>query len=109
MFKPHFVSSLSYVKTSVLSVFSEFSPLVASALFVAVNVSLVFFWLESLEFDLAKLSVLVKSIIKPVGSMVKIFEQFVNGNLVSNIALSLKVNEVLVHMGFFNKAVDKLK
>ncbi|KAG9303443.1 hypothetical protein G9A89_013769 [Geosiphon pyriformis] len=109
MFKPHFVGSLSYAKTSVSSVFSMFPPLVAAALLVVVIDSLVFFWLTSLESDLAKLSVLVKSIVKSVGSMVKVFEQFVNGNLVSSSAFGLRVNKVLVHISIFSRAVSKLK
>ncbi|KAG9307632.1 hypothetical protein G9A89_023197 [Geosiphon pyriformis] len=86
-----------------------FSFLVASAPSVVVDNSLVSSWLVSLESDLAKLSVLVESIVKSIGSMVKIFEQFVNSDLVSSAALGLRVNEVLVHMGFFSKAVGKLK
>ncbi|KAG9299553.1 hypothetical protein G9A89_020724 [Geosiphon pyriformis] len=109
IFKSHFVSFLSYVKTSVPFVLSEFPPLVASTPLVAVENSLVFSWLASLESDLAKLFVLVEFIVKPVGSMVKVFEQFVNGNLVSSSALGLKVNEVLVHISTFSRAVGKLE
>ncbi|KAG9299593.1 hypothetical protein G9A89_020764 [Geosiphon pyriformis] len=98
MFKPYFVSFLSYAKTSVFSILFEFPFLMASAFSVAVKNSLVSSWLASLESNLAKLSVLVKSIVKPVGSMVKVFEQFVNGNLVSSSALGLRVNEVLVYI-----------
>ncbi|KAG9295510.1 hypothetical protein G9A89_013539 [Geosiphon pyriformis] len=109
IFKPHFVSSLSYAKASVPSVLFEFSLLVAFAPPVAVENFLVFSWLVFLEFDLAKLSVLVESIVKPVGSMVKVFKQFVNGNLVSSSALGLRINKVLVHISIFSRAVDKLE
>ncbi|KAG9293966.1 hypothetical protein G9A89_019304 [Geosiphon pyriformis] len=109
MFKPHFVGFLSYTKASVPPVLSEFSLLVVAAAPVAVVNSLVFSRLMSLKSDLAKLSVLVEFIVKPVGSMVKVFKQFVNGDLVSSSALGLKVNKVLVHMSIFSRAVDKLK
>ncbi|KAG9287765.1 hypothetical protein G9A89_017360 [Geosiphon pyriformis] len=105
MFKPHSVGFLSYAKASVPSVLSEFLFLVAFAPSVAVEDSLVFSQLASLESDLAKLFVLVESIVKLVGSMVKVFEQFVNGNLVSSSALGLRVNKVLVYMNTFSKAV----
>ncbi|KAG9296099.1 hypothetical protein G9A89_011952 [Geosiphon pyriformis] len=105
MFKPYFVGSLSYVKTSVPFVLSEFSSLVAAASLVAVVDSLVISWLTSLKSDLAKLSVLVESIVKPVGSMVKVFEQFVNGNLVLSSVLDFRVNKILVHMNIFMVAL----
>ncbi|KAG9304135.1 hypothetical protein G9A89_019697 [Geosiphon pyriformis] len=109
MFKSHFVGSLSYVKASIPLVISEFPLLVAAAPPVAVVDSLVFSQLASLEFDLAKLSVLVDSIVKPVDSMVKVFEQFVNGDLVLSFALGLRVNEVLVYISIFSRAVGKLE
>ncbi|KAG9305811.1 hypothetical protein G9A89_001100 [Geosiphon pyriformis] len=95
--------------TSVLPVFSEFPLLVAVVSPVAIVDPLVFSQLASLESDLAKLSVLVESIVKPVGSMVKVFEQFVNGNLVSSFAFGLRVNEVLVYISIFSRAVGKLE
>ncbi|KAG9286405.1 hypothetical protein G9A89_014571 [Geosiphon pyriformis] len=85
MFKPHFVGSLSYVKTSVSPVLSEFSLLVIAALPIAVVDSL------------------------PIGSMIKVFEQFVNSDLVSSSPLNIKVNKVLVHISIFSRAVDKLE
>ncbi|KAG9287635.1 hypothetical protein G9A89_023985 [Geosiphon pyriformis] len=100
MFKPHFVGFLSYAKASVPPVLSEFPLLVAAAFSVT---------LVSLESDLAKLSVLVESIVKSVGFMVKVFEQFVNNNLVSSFALGLRVNKVLVYMSTFSRAVGKLE
>ncbi|KAG9299565.1 hypothetical protein G9A89_020736 [Geosiphon pyriformis] len=109
MFKPYFVGSLSYAKAFVPSVFSGFFSLVAAVFPVAVVNSLVFSQLVFLESNLAKLSVLVESIVKSVGSMVKVFEQFVNDNLVSSSALGLRVNKVLVYMSTFSKAVDKLE
>ncbi|KAG9290135.1 hypothetical protein G9A89_010441 [Geosiphon pyriformis] len=109
MFKPYFISFLFYVKASASSILSEFSSLVTFASPVAVVNSLISFWLVDLEFELAKLSVLVNSIVKPIGFMIKVFEQFVNSNLVSSAALGLRVKEVLVHMSFFSKAVGKLE
>ncbi|KAG9298855.1 hypothetical protein G9A89_015876 [Geosiphon pyriformis] len=108
--KTHFVSSVSYAKTSVFLDFSEFSPLAASiSPSVVVGNLLVSSRLASLESDLVKLSVLVKSIVKPVSSLVKLFEQFINKDLVSNSKLGLKVNEIMMHMGFFSKIVGKLE
>ncbi|KAG9288887.1 hypothetical protein G9A89_019509 [Geosiphon pyriformis] len=109
VFKLYFVSSLSYAKTSVSPVLSEFPLLVAYASSVTVDNSLVFFWLTFLKSDLAKLFVLVEFIVKPVGFMVKIFEQFVNSNLVSSSMLENKVNELIVYLGIFNKSVGKLE
>ncbi|KAG9284721.1 hypothetical protein G9A89_002606 [Geosiphon pyriformis] len=91
MFKPHFVGFLSYAKTSVSPVFSEFLSLVAVASPVAI------------------LSVLAEFIVKFIGSIVKVFEQFVNGNLVSSSVLGLRVNEILVHMSIFSRTVSKLE
>ncbi|KAG9286378.1 hypothetical protein G9A89_014544 [Geosiphon pyriformis] len=88
---------------------SQFSLLVAAAVPVAIVNSLVFSQLAFLKSDLAKLSVLVESIVKLVGSMVKVFEQFVNSDLVSSSVLGLKVNKVLVHMSIFSRAVGKLE
>ncbi|KAG9293637.1 hypothetical protein G9A89_018974 [Geosiphon pyriformis] len=75
----------------------------------AIEDSLVSFQLAFLESDLAKLSVLVEFIVKPVGFMVKVFEQFVNSNLVSSSVLGLRVNEVLIHISIFSRAVSKLE
>ncbi|KAG9296129.1 hypothetical protein G9A89_011982 [Geosiphon pyriformis] len=91
VFKTHFVNGVSYAKASAFLDFSEFPSLTASA------------------FSSMVLSVLVESIVKPVGFLVKLFEQFINGNLVSNSKLGLKVNEVIVHLGFFSKIVGKLE
>ncbi|KAG9299622.1 hypothetical protein G9A89_020793 [Geosiphon pyriformis] len=52
---------------------------------------------------------LLLSIVKPVGSLVKLFEQFINSNLVLNSKLGLKINEIMVHMGSFSKVVGKLE
>ncbi|KAG9295346.1 hypothetical protein G9A89_013375 [Geosiphon pyriformis] len=78
---------------SVSPVLSEFPPLVVSISPVAVKDSLVFSQLVSLKFDLAKLSVLVESIVKLIGSMIKVFKQFVNSNLVLSSAFGLRVNK----------------
>ncbi|KAG9297525.1 hypothetical protein G9A89_001465 [Geosiphon pyriformis] len=101
MFKPHFVSFLSYTKA--------FALLVASAFSVAVADSLMFSQLASLEFGLAKLSMLVNSIVKSVDSLITTFEQFIKGDLVSSSKLGNKVNELMVHLSAFSKSVNKLE
>ncbi|KAG9285915.1 hypothetical protein G9A89_013340 [Geosiphon pyriformis] len=63
----------------------------------------------SVTSDLTKLSALVESIVKPVGSLVKLFEQFINSDLVSSSKLGLKINEVMMYLGFFSKIVGKLE
>ncbi|KAG9304054.1 hypothetical protein G9A89_005964 [Geosiphon pyriformis] len=110
VFNTHFVSGVSYVKVSASLNSSKFLFLTALVFFfMVIGNSLVSFQLASLESDLVKLSVLVESIVKPVGSLVKLFEQFINGDLVSSSKLGLKVNEVMVHMGSFSKIVGKLE
>ncbi|KAG9297235.1 hypothetical protein G9A89_015486 [Geosiphon pyriformis] len=89
VFTSYFVGPKSYAKASVLlgsSGFPPLSPLVFSPV----------------------LSALVEFIVKPVGFLVKLFEQFVNGDLVSSSKLGIKINEIMMHMGFFNKVVGKL-
>ncbi|KAG9307396.1 hypothetical protein G9A89_017225 [Geosiphon pyriformis] len=109
VFKTCFVGGVSYAKASASLDSFEFSLLVAFiSSSMVVGDSLVSSWLASLESDLVKLSVLVKSIVKPVGSLVKLFEQFINGDLVSSSKLGLKVNKIMVHMSSFSKIVDKL-
>ncbi|KAG9301475.1 hypothetical protein G9A89_006572 [Geosiphon pyriformis] len=95
VFKPHLVGFLSYIKASAPLVLSEFFLLMAFVSSVAIKNSLVFFRLVFLESDLAKLFVLVESIVKPIGFIIKIFEQFVNDDLVLSIALGLRVNKVM--------------
>ncbi|KAG9306713.1 hypothetical protein G9A89_004260 [Geosiphon pyriformis] len=90
--------------------FSGFSPLSSLVSFsVVVGDPLMLFHLSSLESDLTKLSVLVESIVKPIGSLVTTFEQFINGDLVSSSVLGLRINEVLVHIGSFSRTVGKLE
>ncbi|KAG9306670.1 hypothetical protein G9A89_004217 [Geosiphon pyriformis] len=109
MFNTCFVSGVSYAKASAFLNFSEFPALAApTSPSMVIGDSLVSSQLASLESDLVKLSVLVESIVKPVGSLVKLFKQFINGNLVSSSKLGLKVNEIMVHMGSFSKIVGKL-
>ncbi|KAG9296639.1 hypothetical protein G9A89_002910 [Geosiphon pyriformis] len=96
VFKSHFVSGVSYAKASASLDSSEFPLLVA-------------FTSSSMVVGDSLLSTLVESIVKPVGSLVKLFEQFINGDLVSSSNLGLKVNEVIVHMGSFSKIVGKLR
>ncbi|KAG9300161.1 hypothetical protein G9A89_010571 [Geosiphon pyriformis] len=109
IFKSYFVGGVSYAKASASLDSFEFPPLAAStSLFMVVGDSLVSSQLASLESNMVKLSTLVESIVKPVGFLVKLFEQFVNRDLVSSSKLGLKVNEVMVHMDFFNKMVGKL-
>ncbi|KAG9304480.1 hypothetical protein G9A89_020044 [Geosiphon pyriformis] len=55
------------------------------------------------------LSALVESIVKPIGSLVTTFEQFINGDLVSSSALGLKINKVLMHISSFSRTVGKLE
>ncbi|KAG9285384.1 hypothetical protein G9A89_010859 [Geosiphon pyriformis] len=101
---------MSYAKTFASLSFSEFpllSPLASSS--IVVGDPLVLFWLFSLESDLTKLSALVESIVKLVGSMVKLFKQFINRDLVLSSNLGLKVNEIIIHMGVFSKVVGKLE
>ncbi|KAG9285276.1 hypothetical protein G9A89_001410 [Geosiphon pyriformis] len=72
VFKSRFVGGVSYAKASAFLDFFEFFSLVAStSLSMVVGDSLVSFQLASLESDLVKLSTLVESIVKPVGSLVK--------------------------------------
>ncbi|KAG9306148.1 hypothetical protein G9A89_016052 [Geosiphon pyriformis] len=109
VFTPCFVGPKFYAKASVLLSFSKFasvSPLVSSP--VVVGNSLVLSYLSSLESDLTKFSALVESIVKPIGSLVTTFEQFINSDLVLSSAFGLRINEVLVHMGSFSKTFDKL-
>ncbi|KAG9284223.1 hypothetical protein G9A89_002032 [Geosiphon pyriformis] len=106
VFKSHFVGGVSYVKASAFLDSSEFFLLAASTSpSMIVGDFLVSSWLASLKFNLVKLSTLVESIVKPVGSLVKLFEQFINGDLVSSSKLGLKVNKIIVHMGSFSKIV----
>ncbi|KAG9284430.1 hypothetical protein G9A89_023687 [Geosiphon pyriformis] len=110
VFKSCFVGGVFYAKASAFLDSSEFSLLVAfTSSFMVVGDSLVSSRLAFLESDLVKLSTLVESIVKPVGFLVKLFEQFINGDLVSSSKLGLKVNEVMVHMGSFIKIVGKLE
>ncbi|KAG9291059.1 hypothetical protein G9A89_012931 [Geosiphon pyriformis] len=109
VFRTCFVNGVSYAKASVFLNSSEFLLLVVSTSpFIIIGDSLMFFWLAFLESDLVKLFALVESIVKPVGSLVKLFKQFINENLASSSTLGLKINEVMVHMGSFSKIVGKL-
>ncbi|KAG9304341.1 hypothetical protein G9A89_019903 [Geosiphon pyriformis] len=110
VFKSYFVGSVSYAKASAFLDSSEFPPLAVSiSSSMVVGNSLMSFRLASLESDLVKLSTLVKSIVKPVGFLVKLFEQFINGDLVSSSKLGLKVNKIMVYIGSFSKIVGKLR
>ncbi|KAG9304292.1 hypothetical protein G9A89_019854 [Geosiphon pyriformis] len=110
MFKTYFVSSVSYAKTSASLDSSEFPSLAAFiSPFVVIGDFLVSSQLASLESDLVKLSALVEFIVKPVSSLVKLFEQFINGNLILSSKLGLKINKVMMYMSSFNKIVGKLE
>ncbi|KAG9292821.1 hypothetical protein G9A89_006382 [Geosiphon pyriformis] len=98
VFTPHFVGSKSYAKTSASLNSPEFPLLLPF-----VSSPVIF------KSDLTKLSALVKSIVKSIGSLVTTFEQFINNNLVLSSALDLKINKILVHMSFFSRTVDKLE
>ncbi|KAG9292718.1 hypothetical protein G9A89_008306 [Geosiphon pyriformis] len=105
-----FVGSQSYAKASASLSSSRFPPLLPFvSLPVVVGNLTVLSQLSSLESDLTKLSALVKSIVKLVGSLVKLFKQFINGDLVLSSKLGFKINEIMVHMGFFSKVVSKLE
>ncbi|KAG9291116.1 hypothetical protein G9A89_012988 [Geosiphon pyriformis] len=106
----HFVGLKSYAKTSASLGSSEFPPLSSLVFFsVVVGNSLMLSYLFSLESDLTKLSALVESIVKLIGSLVTTFKQFINNDLVSSSALGLRINEILVHMGSFSRTVSKLR
>ncbi|KAG9303363.1 hypothetical protein G9A89_013689 [Geosiphon pyriformis] len=110
MFTPCFIGPKVYAKASALLSSFEFPSLSFFVFFpVVVGDSLVLSCLSSLKSDLTKLSALVKSIVKPIGSLVTTFEQFINGNLVSSSAFGLRINKVLVHMDSFNRTVSKLE
>ncbi|KAG9291525.1 hypothetical protein G9A89_021944 [Geosiphon pyriformis] len=96
VFTPHFVGSVSYTKAFASLSSSEFPPLspLVSSLVVVGNFTLF---------------ALVEFIVKPIGSLVKLFEQFINSNLVSSSKLGFKINEIIVHMGSFSKIVSKLE
>ncbi|KAG9298158.1 hypothetical protein G9A89_000035 [Geosiphon pyriformis] len=109
LFKSYFVDSVLYAKIFSPPKPSEFLLLVVFVpSSVAIDNSLLFSQLISLESDLIKFSALVEFIVKLVGSLVKVFEQFINRDLVSSSTLGFKVNEILVHISSFNKMVSKL-
>ncbi|KAG9295135.1 hypothetical protein G9A89_006116 [Geosiphon pyriformis] len=85
MFKPHFVGSLSYVKTFAPPVMFEFSLLVAFAPSVAVVDPAVGSRLDSLEKQISDLAALIKSIVKPVGSLVALVSCFLDNNAVKTV------------------------
>ncbi|KAG9296019.1 hypothetical protein G9A89_011871 [Geosiphon pyriformis] len=90
MFTSCFVGSKFYAKTFALLSFSGFlflSPFVSFP--VVVSNSLVLFYLSSLESNLTKLFALVEFIVKPIGSLVTTFEQFINDDLVLSSALEV--------------------
>ncbi|KAG9285355.1 hypothetical protein G9A89_010830 [Geosiphon pyriformis] len=96
IFAPYFVGLMSYAKASASLSSFEFSPLS-------------FFAFSPIVVNDSLLSALVEFIVKPVGSMVKLFKQFINEDLVSNSNLSLKVNEVMIYINAFSKVVGKLR
>ncbi|KAG9288035.1 hypothetical protein G9A89_017630 [Geosiphon pyriformis] len=109
VFTSCFVGSKSYAKASASLGSSEFLSLLSLVFSpVVVGDFLVLFCLSSLKFDLTKLSVLVESIDKLIGSLVTTFKQFINSDLITSSALGLRINEVLVHMSFFSRTVGKL-
>ncbi|KAG9296140.1 hypothetical protein G9A89_014732 [Geosiphon pyriformis] len=84
VFKFHFVGSVSYAKTSVLSGLSEFLPLVAllaaSAADPAVDSRL-----NSLEKQISDLAALIKSIVEPVGFLVALVSRLLDDNTVKTV------------------------
>ncbi|KAG9294934.1 hypothetical protein G9A89_003967 [Geosiphon pyriformis] len=77
MFKPCFVGSLSYAKASAPSVMSEFPSLVASASSVAI--------VDPAQ--ISDLAALVKSIVKPVGSLVVLVSCLFDNNAVKAVQI----------------------
>ncbi|KAG9301720.1 hypothetical protein G9A89_016791 [Geosiphon pyriformis] len=87
VFKPHFVGSLSYAKTSTPSVMSEFPSLVAFTPLVAVVDPAIRSRLDSLKKQISDLAALVKSIVEPVGSLVALVSHLLNNNAVKTVQL----------------------
>ncbi|KAG9284224.1 hypothetical protein G9A89_002033 [Geosiphon pyriformis] len=75
VFKPCFVGSLSYAKTFASPIMSEFFSLVASTSSVAIVNPAVGSRLNSLKKQISDLTVLVKSIVEPVGSLVVLIKK----------------------------------
>ncbi|KAG9297234.1 hypothetical protein G9A89_015485 [Geosiphon pyriformis] len=84
VFKSCFVSSASYAKTAVPSGLSEFPPLVA---FLAASAAdpAISSRLDSLEKQILDLAALVKSIVKPVSSLVALVSRLLNDNAVKAV------------------------
>ncbi|KAG9288888.1 hypothetical protein G9A89_019510 [Geosiphon pyriformis] len=111
IFTSHGIGDKSYVKAtaSVLFLVSSIVNSLASSTKITSNNSVVSSWLTFLEFDLTKLITLVNFIVKPIGSLVEVFKQFINRDLASSSNIGLEFKEVLVHISNFSKAIDKLE
>ncbi|KAG9293557.1 hypothetical protein G9A89_005560 [Geosiphon pyriformis] len=109
MFKTQFVGGVSYVKALAFLNSSEFPLLTApTSPSMIVGNPIVSSRLASVESNLVKFFVLIESIVKPVGFLVKLFKQFINENLVSSSKLGLRVNKIIIHLDSFSKVVGKL-
>ncbi|KAG9303722.1 hypothetical protein G9A89_018619 [Geosiphon pyriformis] len=84
IFKSRFVGSASYVKTTAPFGLSEFPPLVVSSATSAANPA-VSSRLNSLEKQISDLAALVKSIVKPVGSLVALVSCLFDDNAIKAV------------------------
>ncbi|KAG9306163.1 hypothetical protein G9A89_016067 [Geosiphon pyriformis] len=87
VFKPHFVGSLSYAKTSALSVMSEFPLLVTFVPLVAIFDPAVGSRLGSLEKQISILAALIESIVEFVGSLVALVFCLLDNNAVKAVQI----------------------
>ncbi|KAG9302519.1 hypothetical protein G9A89_007223 [Geosiphon pyriformis] len=85
IFKPNFVGSLSYAKTSAPPVMSEFPLLVAFASPVAVVNPVVGSRLNSLEKQISDLAALVKFIVESVGFLVVLVSRLLDDNAIKAV------------------------
>ncbi|KAG9290847.1 hypothetical protein G9A89_010996 [Geosiphon pyriformis] len=84
IFKSHFVGSVSYAKTAAPFGLSEFLPLVASSAASAANPA-VSSRLDFLEKQISDLAALVKSIVKPIGSLVALVSCLLDDNAIKAV------------------------
>ncbi|KAG9289477.1 hypothetical protein G9A89_008038 [Geosiphon pyriformis] len=93
VFKSHFVNSALYAKTAASSGLSEF-PLLVASLAASVVDPAVGSRLDSLEKQISDLAALVKSIVKPVGSLVALVSRLLD----DNAAKTVQVEKDLISM-----------
>ncbi|KAG9305288.1 hypothetical protein G9A89_007783 [Geosiphon pyriformis] len=113
VFNAHFVGNVSYVKASAPLAVSGFPPLVASVLLalslavsfaVSVVNSTVKLRLDSMENQILDLSILVKFVIEPIGSLVVLVTTLLN----NNAAKTLKIEKDLLTMCNASKSFTEL-